>query len=147
MPSSTSKWSAWYEVFGTTTNIRGLMVANHDAGKKIWGTEFGAHTDPAGEGYMTEAQQARLVTEGSRMWGSYDWAGPLMFYSYIDRGTDTRDRENFFGLVRYDGTPKPALEAFRNAALGLDRTDDPAADPSTVRAASGPGCAAPAAKL
>lgn len=118
MPDWTSPWSAWYQTFGTTTSFRSIMAAHGDGAKKIWATEFGAHTDPQGVGYVTEAQQAAMVTVASRLWSSYSWAGPLIFYSYIDRGTDPADRENFFGLVRADGTPKPALAAFRAAATG-----------------------------
>jgi len=39
----------------------------------------------------------------------------MVLYQLRDRGTDTRDRENFFGLQRADGTGKPAYRAVASA--------------------------------
>ena len=48
--------------------------------------------------------------------GDWSWAGPLLWYSYRDRGTDAGDREDWFGLRRDDGSAKPGLVTFRAAA-------------------------------
>lgn len=108
MPGGSDPGSAWVQLYGSALNVRGLMVANGDGGKKIWATEFGAHTDPAGEGYITESAQASYLGSGIDQWRTYSWAGPMIVYQLRDRGTDRADRENFFGLQRFDGSRKPA---------------------------------------
>ena len=115
MPGGNDPGSAWVQLYyGPPTSVRGIMTAHGDGGKKIWATEFGAHTDPVGEGYLTEAQQADYLAAGIDLWRSYNWAGPMMIYQLRDTGTDFRDRENFFGLQRADGTAKPAYAAVRS---------------------------------
>jgi hypothetical protein len=37
----------------------------------------------------------------------------LFTHTYRDTGTDEADEEQNYGLVRYDWTPKPSLDAFR----------------------------------
>lgn len=107
-PGGSDPGSAWVQLYGSPRNVRALMVANGDGSKKIWATEFGAHTDPAGEGYITEAAQAAYLGSGIDQWRTYSWAGPMILYQLRDRGTDRADRENYFGLERYDGSHKPA---------------------------------------
>ena len=111
MPGGSDPGSAWVQLYGSPLNVRGLMVANGDGNKTVWATEYGAHTDPAGEGYVTEAQQAAHLASGIDAWRTYSWAGPMIVYQLRDRGTDYADRENFFGLQRYDGTNKPGYGA------------------------------------
>jgi len=36
----------------------------------------------------------------------------MIGYMLRDRGTNTADRENFFGLTRFDGSPKAAYTTF-----------------------------------
>ena len=38
---------------------------------------------------------------------------PLFIYSYKDLGTSADTNENFFGIIRNDGTPKPAYAAIK----------------------------------
>ena len=40
--------------------------------------------------------------------------GPLFFYSYQDDGVTSDTVENFFGLLRYDGSAKPAYNAVKS---------------------------------
>jgi hypothetical protein len=109
LPGDAKDWSAWYQMYGTATSLRSLMVANGDGAKKIWGTEFGAPTDGPAGSYVSEADQAAALRAAWRLWGSYDWAGPLMWYAGRDLGTSTTTRENFFGLLRNDWSAKPAF--------------------------------------
>jgi hypothetical protein len=39
----------------------------------------------------------------------------LLFFQLRDRGTESPDREVQFGLLRQDGTPKPAYPIVREA--------------------------------
>jgi len=111
----TDPGTAWNQMSTSAVNARAIMAAHGDGAKQIWATEFGAHTDPAGAGYLTEAQQSDHLVRGINLWRSYSWAGPMVLYQLRDRGTDTSDRENFFGLQRADGTEKPAYQAVVSA--------------------------------
>ena len=64
----------------------------------------------------TEAAQASILTAGYRLFNTYSWAGPLCWFDYEDKGTNAKDQEDWFGLRRANGTPKPAYTAL--AALG-----------------------------
>jgi hypothetical protein len=75
-------------------------------------TEFGAPTGgPAFAGHpdhVTEALQAKILSDAFAESGRYPWAGPLFWYSYKDLGTSNATIENFFGLIRFDGSQKTA---------------------------------------
>jgi hypothetical protein len=114
-PSSTSN-NAWYQMFGTTPSARSLMAAHGDSAKQIWATEFGAPTCTRDPTCVSEATQAQIISQGYSMWASYSWAGPFVVYSYADLGTNQKNREDFFGLVRFDGTAKPSYAAYLNIA-------------------------------
>ena len=116
--SVTEPWSAWQQMAGTDVSLRSVMTANGDSAKTIWMTEFGAPTGGDPDAQVTEAAQAALVTEAYAAARALPWAGPLFWYSYRDRGTAPDDRENFFGLVANDFTPKPAFDAYRLSAAG-----------------------------
>lgn len=127
-PDSTANWTGWSQMRA----MRDVMVANGDAGKKIWLTEYGAPTGgPGGTAsgpsysgspdHVTEAYQASLATEGVRTAAATPWAGPLFWYGYSDLGTSTGTNENFFGLVRHDGSRKPAFAAFTAAVAAVPR--------------------------
>jgi hypothetical protein len=88
------------------------MVNHGDGSKQIWATEEGAPTSDSG---VTDAQQAATITEAYAIFRSEPWAGPLFVYTYRDSGD-----ENRFGLLREDGSRKPAWEAFRHAANAFD---------------------------
>ena len=65
---------------------------------------------------MTEAQQATMLRTAYAQWETYPWAGPMFWFAYQDINTGSRRITNNFGLVRSDGTAKPALSAFTSAA-------------------------------
>ena len=85
-------------------------------------TETGYHTAPAwtgGHPAVSEQAMGRYVV---RTVLEYFQAGlaRTYFYELIDEGTDPADREDHFGLLRADGTPKPAYTALKRliALLG-----------------------------
>jgi hypothetical protein len=116
MPGGSNPDSAWAQLDATATSMHSLMVAHGDGSKLIWGTEFGAHTDPTGQGFVDEAEQAAILTRGYELWSSYSWAGPLIWFSYQDIGVNPAMRDDFFGLTQADGAPKPAYFAFKALA-------------------------------
>ena len=103
------------------------MTSHGDGEKKIWSTEYGAPTngpgtqateagyDPsAGEYYVSESLQARMASQAIADVRAASWSGPLFWYSYKDLGTDPTSSENFFGLLRADGSQKPAYTAIKS---------------------------------
>jgi hypothetical protein len=108
MPSAVTT-GAWAQMSEITPSLRSIMVTNGDADKKIWITEFGTPTDgPDTRWYITEAQQAEMVTNTFQLYKTYTWAGPFFWYTFQDSGTSTDTNENFFGLTRADESTKPA---------------------------------------
>ena len=108
-------WSAWSQMFATSPSVRSIMKANGDGKKKIWVTEWGAPTGTSSQS-MSEPAQAELIRAGLTQLKSWSWAGPSFLYNFRDKGTNLSDREQNFGLVRYDWSRKPAYAAFRSVA-------------------------------
>jgi hypothetical protein len=64
---------------------------------------------------VTEALQSVILADAITSYRSFgSWAGPMFFYSYKDLGTDPSTVENFFGVVRSDGSDKPAYATLKN---------------------------------
>lgn len=108
LPSAASSKNGWTQML----KIRDVAVAHGDAHKQIWMTEVGATT--GGPHPVRESVQAQIAHETVRLRSSYPWAGPLFWYDYKDLGSAWKS-ENFFGLVRGDGSLKPAYTAFVEA--------------------------------
>jgi polysaccharide biosynthesis protein PslG len=107
--------SAWSQVTDTGVSARSIMVAHGDAAKQIWGTEFGAPTGTS-SGAVSDGAQAQLVTVGYAKWKTWSFTGPLFWFSFRDAGTNPGDRDQNFGLVRHDFSPKPSFGAYQAAA-------------------------------
>jgi polysaccharide biosynthesis protein PslG len=123
-----ASWNNWQQI----NVIRQLMIDNGDGDKALWLTEYGAATGGPGNAhdtiqlenfvfgndYMTENAQSDIVYDAlltySKLSGS---VGPFFWYSLKDNGTDKNTPENFFGLLRFDGSKKPAYDVYRNAIL------------------------------
>ncbi len=101
----TGGWSAML-------TVRQTMVANGDADKKIWATEYGAPTNGPNSNSVSEAVQAQMLDTGYRLFAGYSWSGPMCWFQYQDKGTDASVQSNFFGLIRFDGSHKPAYSTF-----------------------------------
>lgn len=103
-PLSGVPWSAW-----TKMQSARQKMANAGVTGQLWLTEFGMPTD-GGDGAVTEQEQADQLVEGIRYAALEPHLGPLFVYT-LDDGADGGGTEGFFGLVREDGTPKPARGA------------------------------------
>jgi polysaccharide biosynthesis protein PslG len=132
-PSSTQDWSGWAQML----QVRKVMVSHGDSGKPLWATEFGAPTSgPGAEAtqsrpnlashpdHVSESFQATLAQLGIAAHDKYSWMGPLFWYGYKDLGSASGTNENFFGLVRQDGSHKPAYDVFVGA-VGRSSTTTP----------------------
>ncbi|WP_395307757.1 beta-galactosidase [Mycobacterium sp. AMU20-3851] len=86
-----------------------VMVANGDAGKKIWLTEMGASTNDTPEG-VSQQEQARQIVDVLGAAAAVGWTGPAFIHAVRDLDTANRDdREaNFGALLTTDWQPKYA---------------------------------------
>lgn len=107
----------WRKMIGTgPVGLRGVL-AEHGLRKiPIWITEFGAPTlgvDSYGA-VVSEDRQAQMLDEAFRLVSGYAWSGPLFWYNYKDfcPPDPTQSTECFFGLLRHDGTYKPAAAKY-----------------------------------
>lgn len=120
----------WKEMYSSNPSLHSIMTQNGDGAKKIWITEFGAPTGgPGPVAYLDNPQyhlnpyvvdeplQNAILADAIEQYSQAEWAGPFFYYSHIDSGTDTSSNENFYGLLRPDGSLKPAYHTFRDAAF------------------------------
>lgn len=125
--SRVESWSGWSQMVDTNPSLRSIMLANGDGEKKIWITEVGAPTGGPGAiatlddfnfsqhpDHVTEELQVSIFKNALVQYEKYDWAGPLFWYTYKDLGVSKNTNENFFGLIRYNGSKKPAYEVFKS---------------------------------
>jgi hypothetical protein len=114
------------------------MVANGDASKSIWLTEFGWSTNN-----VSQAQQADYLTRAYKYLDAYPYVKVALWYSarndpyYSDSNSGT---EAQLGLMTTNFTPKPAYTAMRDVAHGIVSTTQPTKTaPLTVRLTSPQG--------
>ncbi len=127
-PQNPVQWNAWAQIATTSPSFRTILAQYGTPTLPIWVTEYGAPTGGPGteataQGYppgthpdhVDEAFQAELATDSVQ--AGLDTAGvaALFWYTNQDLGTDPSTTENFFGLRRADGTPKPAFYALQSA--------------------------------
>jgi hypothetical protein len=96
----------------TTPKLHDVMAKHGDRQKQVWGTEMGAPTAPT----TPTTFVAQYVTRAYSRWDRWSFTGPLIWFSYLDRGTNPDEAEDNLGLVRADFvTKEPALAAFEKA--------------------------------
>ncbi len=106
--------------FGPIGRIEALREEMDEYGasaKPIWITEYGQSTALCGEECVTEEAQARHLQQMlDAIRANPEWrVRMLSVFQLRDRGTDSGDRELQFGLLREDGTPKPAYPIVKAA--------------------------------
>ena len=128
MPSLVQQWTGWSMMQSTVPSVRSVMVANGDAAKQLWLTEFGAPTNGPGvveasntdqdfdnsPDHVTESLQAGMFADAIGLYKTMANMGPLFFYTWKDTGTSSNTIENFFGLLRFDDSAKPAYTVIKN---------------------------------
>lgn len=113
---------AW-NTFGTLPETHALMARFGDARKPIWATEAGFGTG-RDEHSVSETVQALRIRQLIDAWQDFPFAGNLFLYTYRDLSSSSPLAFEHMGLVRADGTPKPALAVLRGVlddAAGGDR--------------------------
>lgn len=104
--------------FGRVDKLRERMNELGANTKAIWITEYGESTAGCGEECVTEAAQAAHLSEMiSAVATNPEWGvRMLLLYQLRDRGSASGQRELQFGLLREDGSPKPAFSVVQAAA-------------------------------
>lgn len=135
------------DCFCGLAEIRAVMVANGDAAKPVWVTEFGWSTTTARYG-VGEADQARFLTRALDRMAAWPWIERAYVYQFRNapwRKDDPAVWEANLGLMRSDFTPKPALAALRGwIAQAATPTPDPAPVPAALPAPAPAPVVAPA---
>jgi len=127
-PAYPAAWNAWWQMASTTTSVESVLAKYDAASKPLWLTEYGAPTNGPGPGattanfnigasadHVSEQLQAQMATAAVRQAATAPYVAALFWYTNVDLGTSTSTVENFFGLRRLNGTPKPAWFAFQTA--------------------------------
>lgn len=97
--------------------VHALLAGRGDGDLERWVTELGWPThDPYG---VSERRQAAyLVRALTALW--VKGADAVVWYTYADGPDADRNQEDAFGLIRYDGTPKPSYHALSTFTNLLD---------------------------
>lgn len=88
------------------------------AARPMWITEVGQCTSAAAPNCVTEAQQAEAVRFYVADARVTPYIKAVFLFTHRDAEGDPTNRENWFGIVRRDLTPKPAFWAYRDALAG-----------------------------
>jgi hypothetical protein len=81
------------------------------AGKPIWLTEYGWSTAPSTPRAVTEAQQARYIVGATKIALKRYNVAKAFVYDYSRSNGRQGDLENNYGMIRSDGSYKPAWDA------------------------------------
>jgi hypothetical protein len=102
--------------------VHDTFVARGAGDKKMWVTEMGWSTCSGGDNCYSEAEQKQDLTRFDELartsWSSFIAA--TFYYRLTDlNGSDRTNRELWYGLIRADGSFKPAYDTLRAiAAIG-----------------------------
>ncbi len=100
------------------------VLRSHGSDRPIWLSEFGWTTStirnvvPWMNG-VDEETQAQYVEEALVKVRDWPYVPVAIIYELQDYSANRDDRNSNYGLLRYDGTFKPAFEAFRRGAAAL----------------------------
>ena len=101
--------------FTRVSQYRDVMVANGDAGKQIWFTEFGYCSNPTPPPgyeyckYITDDQQAQFLNQAYQMARNTPYVGAMFTWNLNFQLSVPQDDEKWgFGIVRSDYSGRPA---------------------------------------
>ncbi len=116
--------------------VRASMLANNDD-KPIWMTEFGwsaaRHTCEFGSGAgkkpagVSEEDQAKYLLQAMNCMEPDPYLQVAMWFNNRDLSPDGK-MANMYGLRRFDGTARPAFDAFKTWSSGGGRSSAPCGD-------------------
>jgi hypothetical protein len=112
---------------GGVPAVREVML-RHGDDKPMWLTEFGWSTTTTRgtperwRNGVDEETQAAYIATAIQQLPRWPYVAGAIDYTLIDPGGDPTRLNDNYGLVRFDGTPKPAYESFRLAAGSIGGT-------------------------
>ena len=109
----------------TLEDYRNIMVQNGDSGTFIWATEFGWGTNAdlgvsptAGYEFVAYTdlnEQATYIVDGFALGRSLNYVGPMFLWNLNFCPVAGPNAEQcYWGLLRPDGSPRPAYQAVKN---------------------------------
>lgn len=125
-PMTADSWNPFYN----TPALYDVLAAHGDGGMEIWGTEIGFPTGTSTKA-VNEATQADRLQAAVQSWSRWAWHGPIFWYALRDAGTNAGDFAQNFGIVRADGSLKPA---YARLELMLKAPQDVVATPEVGKA-------------
>jgi hypothetical protein len=140
---------ARYSFVRGVPKIRATMLANGDA-RPLWLTESGWTTSTvrgseAWRNGVSETQQALFIRQQAQQIVRWPYVKANITFNLLDVGSDRADRNANFGLLRADGSAKPAFASIR-AAVATLASGAPAPKPAAAPATKAPTAKKPAAK-
>lgn len=106
-------WRTTVSEFCRLTDIRRILDSRGAGATGIWVTEIGWSTSRAERSGVSEAEQADRVAEVFELLrADAGLVEGVAWYEYQGPEADPARADQFLGLVRPDGTPKPAWRAF-----------------------------------
>lgn len=99
--------------------LRSVMSDNGDGDKPIWLTEAGKPTTAGSDDEETQAENYRLYLD---VWRNTPNLGPILFYEVQDQASyGQEDPELYFGVLRHDGSLKPAAHVIKDYTQDVGR--------------------------
>ena len=100
--------------------VRATLL-RHGQDKPIWLTEFGWSTCSVRDGEewarcIDPQTQATYVDQALNLMRTWDYVKAGFYFKLQDTDDDASDRNTNYGLLRHDGSEKPAFAAFSKAA-------------------------------
>ncbi len=100
------------------------FMLKHNDPKPLWLTEFGwSTTSVRGSANwlngVSEQTQANYIGEALDEIAGWDYVDVAIYFKLMDTSSDDSDTVANFGLMRYDGSPKPAYSAFERSTAAF----------------------------
>jgi hypothetical protein len=138
------QWKQWSFLKGIPW-IHQVMTDHGDGGKGVWLTEFGFSTCGQGDRWcVNDQQQAEYIKDSFRIARRWDYVKAALVYNLRNKGSDPTDREDQFGLLNRDFSPKPSFATFREAMAGYAGSDSATDTTTTTPPTTTPGTVDPA---
>jgi hypothetical protein len=106
------------DAFCGIQEVHNTMVANGDAAKSIWLTEFGWSTTTGPYG-VSEATQADFLTKALTLAQQYGYVRAAFWYNDRDTTSSPADYDDNLGLLNFDYIAKPAYAAMQSWTSGI----------------------------
>ncbi|WP_323793384.1 cellulase family glycosylhydrolase [Nocardioides sp.] len=112
LPSGDEDWNT----FNRLPDIYRVVKRNGDGKKPFWLTEYGARTGSSSRS-VNYKRHTKLMIDAYRETKKLPFVQALFFYSLRDASPNLKEPEDNFGLLKFNGRPKPAYKAVRRELI------------------------------